>query len=296
MASNARIERASLGDGIGWLSNGGNLLARGGAPMIRIALVLFLFSLLQWLPLIGPIAFLVITPALTAGLLNVFRAVEQGESPTLDRLLAGLTDGRVRVPLLGVGMVLLVGVSAAFLVLYVWLAQQMDLAELVRLAGDPEVVNRQPQRILALFEGVNLLGGIALALVILALVLGAVYFAAPLVFFWNWPVFAALLFSLRALLVNWLAFLGFGLVAFGLAILLGIMVLVFGGILSLALASVGVFLSDMLLLALSMFMQLLMGAAQWKAFMRIFPAGDSGPASATGADADMSDDDGSMSA
>jgi len=296
MASNARIERASLGDGIGWLSNGGNLLARGGAPMVRIALVLFLFSLLQWLPLIGPIAFVLVTPALTAGLLNVFRAVEQGESPTLDRLLAGLTDRRVRAPLLGVGVVLLLGFSAAFLVLYARLAQQMDLAELIRLAGDPDVINSQPQRILAMFEGVNLLGGMALALLILALVLGAVYFAAPLVFFWNWPVFAALLFSLRAMLVNWIAFLGFGLVAIGLAVLIGIMALLFGGILALALGSVGAFLSDMLLLGLSMFLQLLMGAAQWKAFMRIFPAGDSGPTAATGADSDGSDDDGSMSA
>ena len=170
---------------------------------------------------------------------------------------------------------------AAALVFYAWLAQQMDVAELLRLVSDPEVANTEPQRILSMFNGVNVLGGLSLALLIAALVLGATYFAAPLVFFWNWPVLAALLFSLRAVLVNWIAFLGFGLVVIGLALLLGIMIAVFGGILSLALASTGAFVTEIMVMLVSLFFQVLMGAAQWKAFTRVFPSGDSGPSSGT---------------
>ncbi|MGB0513701.1 MAG: BPSS1780 family membrane protein [Wenzhouxiangellaceae bacterium] len=295
MDSNARIDRATLGDGIGWLSNGGNLLARGGAPLVRIATVWFLFLLLQLIPLIGMMLFIVISPALTAGLLNVFRGVEQGQTASTDRLLAGFTNGRVRGSLLALGVVFLLGILAASMVFYVWLSQQMDVAALARLLSDPNIVDNQPLRVLMMLDGVNVFGGLALGGVIAALVLGAMYFAVPLVFFWNWPVFAALLFSLRAVLVNWMAFLGFGLVLIGVVLLLFIMIAVFGGILTLALGSVGAFLTNFLVMLMSLFVQLLMGAAQWRAFTRVFPAaGGSGPPGA--GNPDTSDGDGSMSA
>jgi len=97
-----------------------------------------------------------------------------------------------------------------------------------------------------------------------------------LVFFWRWPVTAALLFSLRAVLANWIAFLGFGLLVFGVLLLMGLMISVFGGILQLALGSIGAFLLQLLIVFLSLFFQLLMAAAQWRAFLRVFPVGVEG--------------------
>ena len=279
-----RIHKASFGDGTGWLISGGELLSRGGSALLRVVLVLLAISLVQVVPLIGTLALMLISPALTAGMLNVFRSVEQRETPGIETVLAGLSDGRSRRALLLLGAFFIIGLFAAIGALSAWLAPQMDMQALTEFLNDPEAMNDNPEQLLALFQGVNVFGGLALAAVVLALVLGGLYFAVPLVFFWRWPVFTALLWSLRALLVNWLAFLGFGLVVVGVFLLAGITFAIISGIVSLALGNAGVFLVQLLSMALSLFLQLLIAAAQWRSFVQVFPAGDGGD--------DHGDDDG----
>ena len=279
-----RIHKASFGDGTGWLISGGELLSRGGSALLRVVLVLLAISLVQVVPLIGTLALMLISPALTAGMLNVFRSVQQRETPGIETVLAGLSDGRSRRALLLLGAFFIIGLFAAIGALSAWLAPQMDMQALTEFLNDPEAMNDNPEQLLALFQGVNVFGGLALAAVVLALVLGGLYFAVPLVFFWRWPVFTALLWSLRALLVNWLAFLGFGLVVVGVFLLAGITFAIISGIVSLALGNAGVFLVQLLSMALSLFLQLLIAAAQWRSFVQVFPAGDGGD--------DHGDDDG----
>lgn len=270
------IHKASFGDGTGWLIGGGELMSRGGSALLRVVLVLLAISLVQVVPLIGTLALMLISPALTAGMLNVFRAVEQRRTPGMETVLAGLTDGRSRRALLLLGTFFIIGLFAAIGSLSAWLAPQMDMQALTEFLNDPEAMNNNPEQLLVLFQGVNVFGGLALATVVMALVLGGLYFAVPLVFFWNWPVLTALIWSLRALAINWLAFLGFGLVVVGVFLLAGIAFAIISGILSLALGNAGVFLVQLLSMALSLFLQLLVAAAQWRAFVQVFPAGDDG--------------------
>jgi len=267
------IDKASFGDGTGWLIAGGELLARGGAPLLRVALVVLLISLLQIVPAIGPLLLVLISPLVTAGLLDTFRRIEAGEPVAGDSVLAGFRDPGARARLLVLGAVLLLGTGAAIGALGAWLSPQMDLQALTQLMADPETMNQEPERLIAMFEGVNVFGGLVIAATIFAVTLAALYFGVPLVFFWHWPVAAALLFSLRALLINWLAFLGFGLVLVGTLLAAGILYGLVAGIVSLALGAAGAFFVQLLSMALSLFVQLLVAAAQWRAFLRVFPAG-----------------------
>jgi hypothetical protein len=273
MAQPPTIDKASFGDGTGWLIAGGELLARGGAPLLRVALVVLLISLLQIVPAIGPLLLVLISPLVTAGLLDTFRRVEAGEPVAGDSVLAGFRDPGARARLLMLGGVLLLGTGAAIGALGAWLSPQMDLQALTQLMADPETMNQEPERLIAMFEGVNVFGGLVIAAAIFAVTLAALYFGVPLVFFWHWPVAAALLFSLRALLINWLAFLGFGLVLVGTLLAAGILYGLIAGIVSLALGAAGAFFVQLLSMALSLFVQLLVAAAQWRAFVRVFPAG-----------------------
>lgn len=273
MAQRPRIERASFADGVGWLSAGGNLMARGGAPLFRVATVLLLFSLMQVIPIIGVFLLLILSPALTAGMLQVFSDIERARPFGPATMLSGLTDAEARSRLIGIGLVFIASMFLAGLVFVGWISGQTDIEALAALLTDQEALNQDPLQLFALLEGVNWFGPMAVALTIVALVLGATYFAVPLVFFWRWPILAALLFSLRAMLTNWIAFLGFGLVVFGVMLLLGLMLSMFGGILQLALGTVGVFLVQLLVILMSLFFQLLMAAAQWRAFLRVFPVG-----------------------
>jgi len=275
-----QIYRASFGDGTGWLISGGELMSRGGSALLRVVLVLLAISLIQIVPLIGTLALMLISPALTAGMLNVFRAVQQHETPGIETVLAGLADGSRRGSLLVLGGFLIIGLFVAIGALGVWLAPQMDMQALTEFLNDPEAMNNNPERLMVLFDGVNVFGGLVIAALVMALVLGGLYFAVPLVFFWNWPVFTALLWSLRAMLVNWLAFLGFGLVVVGVFLLAGITFAIISGIVSLALGNAGVFIVQLLSMALSLFLQLLVAAAQWRSFVQVFPAdggGDDNP-------------------
>ncbi|MEX2498720.1 MAG: BPSS1780 family membrane protein [Wenzhouxiangellaceae bacterium] len=273
MSQSPTIYKASFGDGTGWLIGGGELLARGGSALLRVVLVLLVISLIQIVPLIGTLVLLLISPALTAGMLNVFRAVEERAEPGVETVLAGLRDPRRRLPLLMLGVFFVVGMFAAFGALAAWLAPQMDMQALTEFMNDPEAMNNNPEQLFALFQGVDVFGGLLIATVVLALVLGGLYFAVPLVFFWNWPVLTALLWSLRALLVNWLAFLGFGLVVIGVFLLAGIAFAVVSGVFTLALGNAGVYVVQLLSMALSLFLQLLIAAAQWRSFVQVFPAG-----------------------
>jgi len=286
MAQAPRIAKLGFGDGIGWLSGGGELLGRGGAALVRIAALLLVISLIQLLPVIGLLVLGLISSILTAGMLNVFRAVQRGEKPGSATLLAGFYDERARSGLLLLGLFFVIGIVLALAALAAWLAPQMDLQQLGAFFGDPNAVNENPEQFFALFQGVEVFGGLVLSVAIFALVLAALYFAVPLVFFWHWPVMAALLWSLRALLVNWLAFLGFGLVLVGTMFLIGLVFGILAGILTLGLGAFGSLLVQVLSMVISLFIQLLVAAAQWLAFVQVFPV----DASEGGASGIRSDD------
>lgn len=113
-------------------------------------------------------------------------------------------------------------------------------------------------------------GGFLLAALVFSLVLAAIYFAIPLVMFDRWPTLPALMTSLKAVFINWLAFLGFGLAFLAFAAALGLILVLVITVLNLALGSFGQLLGQMVFLLVTMFVQVLMGGTQYVAFSQIF--------------------------
>ena len=275
MDQSPRFVKLGFGDGIGWLSRGADLMTKGGRALIAVATLFLLVLMLQWVPVIGVFLLILITPSLTAGLITVFRVVEEGNTPTPMMLFAGWRDPSTRMRLLLLGLWLLLGTIAAFASLALWLAPQMDMELLNQTMQNPDALASNPDQLLLLFEGVNVFGGVVIMVILFAIVLGGLYFAVPLVLFWQWPVFSALLWSLRAMLVNWLAFLGFGLVMLMLFLAAGFMFGLIAGILGLALGSLGALIGQVIMLIASLFIQLLLAATQWVAFKQIFDSSNS---------------------
>jgi hypothetical protein len=273
MTTGPTIRKASFGDGTGWVIAGGELLARGGSQLLGVALALLLISFVGIVPMVGPLLLMLVSPAVTAGLLGVFRRVDAGEAVSAGRVFDGLADARSRPRLLVLGGVFLVGSAASLAVLFAWLSPQMDLQALAELLADPAVMNNEPERVLAMFEGVNVIGGLAAAAALFLFVLVALYFATPLVFFWNWPVLAALLWSLRAVLVNWAAFIGLALVMIAVVLAIAVVYGLVSAVLGLAFGAAAAVVLQLVSMVMSLFMQLLVAAAQWRAFVRVFPSG-----------------------
>ena len=286
-----RFNTLSFGDGFRWLGRAAELMAQGGTALITVAAVFVLVSLIQFLPFLGAILFTIISPLLTAGLITVFRLVEEGQRPVPATLFAGWRE-LIGSRLLLLGGWLLVGFLIAFAALLLWLMPQMDMNALDEVMQDPNVMANSPEQVISLFQGVNLFGGLAISLIILAVVLGGLYFAVPLVHFWEWPVASALLWSLRAMLMNWRPFLAFGLMFIGVVLAAAFMFGIVIGILSLALGPLGDLISQVLVVIASLFFQLLVAATQWVAFNQIFDA--SGPGSDLGSGDDGDGDSGSI--
>ncbi len=275
MHQNSRYRKRSFSEGVGWLSKAAELLSSGGSALVGVAALFLLVSMIQFLPLIGSIALVMLSPLLTAGLMTVFRLVSEGTRPQATLLFAGWHDAGVRFRLLTLGAWLLLGTIAAIMSLTLWLAPQMDMDALTRVMNDPDVLANDPEALFNLFAGVNLFGGLVLFVVIMAIVLSGLYFAIPLVLFWKWPVVPSLIFSIRAMLGNWLAFLGFGMVLLVVLFAAGFMFALLVGILGLALGQLGALLSQLVFIVTSLFIQLLLAATQWVAFQQVFQSDDS---------------------
>lgn len=263
MKQQPEIRRVGFGRGFRWLLAAAELMGRGGRSLAAVAGLLALFMLLQIVPVLGPAVLSLLTPLLTAGLLITYHRITRVEPAGATTLLAGWHEPRSRSGLLMLGVWLILGSLAAILALGAWLAPQVDLRELERAMNDPEAV-------FTILREVRLIGGILIAGVILTVVLAALYFAVPLVGFAYWPVTVAGLWSLRAVLVNWAAFLG---LTAGLILVFAASMIIFalvGFVLGLALGEAALVVSQILGILLGLFLQVLMAGAQYVAFREVF--------------------------
>jgi hypothetical protein len=178
-------------------------------------------------------------------------------------LFAGWRDPARRSGLLLIGTWSLLGSMLAAIVLVGWLSSQIDPSELEAAMASPETLAQA-------LSGVSVGGGLLLAGLVFSLVLAAIYFAIPLVMFDRWPTWAALLTSLKAVILNWAAFLGFGLAFLVFAAALGLILVLVVSVISLALGQFGLMLSQVLFLLVTMFVQVLMAGTQYLAFCQVF--------------------------
>lgn len=257
------IRRAGFARGLRWLLFGAELLGRGLRTLVPVAGLLLLVMMIQIVPLIGPAVLALLTPLLTAGLLAAFHKAARSESAGPGVLFAGWVDERSRIPLLLLGLWLMAGFLLAVLLLGLWIAPQVEETALEAAMDDPESMVR-------LLMGLDLAGGVVLAGLIVGVVLGGLYFAVPLVYFAHWPAGVSLFRSLKALVVNWAAFLGLFvamLVLFmGLFVIVGVLAMILG----LALGPAGEFLIRIISILTGLFVQVLLAGAQYVAFREVF--------------------------
>jgi hypothetical protein len=264
MSGQPRIRAAGFGAGLRWLPAGAELLFSGLGPLAGIASLWLLVSLVAVvIPVIGQLFLVLFTPLFTAGVLIAFDQVRQQKAPAPFTLFAAWKDLRKRSGLLLIGAWSIFGSMLAATILVAWMGSQLSESEL-------EAAMTSPEALAQALTGVSIGGGLLIALAVFSLVLAAIYFSIPLIAFGNWPAVSALLTSVKALVINWAAFIGFVLVFFAVAAATGLILVLMVTVTSLALGQFGVIVGQVLFLVATMFIQMLMAGAQYVAFCQVF--------------------------
>lgn len=184
--------RVTTAQALAWFTSGWRVFAMAPLQWVVLTILYVLAALcFGFVPLVGPIAWTIITPALYCGLLAIAWDQEAGRGFSMGRVLSGLSDRDARNPLLLLGAILF----AAELVV-VLVAMASGGAALLALAGMGAGPPAGPQAASGL--------GLAALLVALgvAVVVAAFVYAAPLVAFAGAGPGEALKSSVRACLVN----------------------------------------------------------------------------------------------
>jgi hypothetical protein len=264
MRTGPGTRRVGFAAGLRWLPVGAELMFAGLGPLAGVASLWLLLSLVAVIvPVIGQLILFLFTPLLTAGVLVAFDQVRQGQAPAPLTLFDGWKVPARRAGLLLIGAWSIAGSMLAAGVLVGWMGSQLTQAELEAAMSSPETLAQT-------LSGISIGGGLLLALLIFSVVLAAIYFAIPLVMFSGWPTMNAMLVSLRAVVVNWAAFAGFGLAFMAVALALGLVLVLLVTVATVALGQFGVIVSQVLFLIATMFVQMLMAGTQYVAFCQVF--------------------------
>jgi hypothetical protein len=255
------------GRGLAWLNVSLVLLRRQPLRLLILGLVLQFLAGLTQVGVLG-ILFVLLVPALTAGMLQAMHEVEAGKRPSLAVLFVAFahTDRLMRLVLLG-ALVLAVTVVAVMVVMSGVVAR-LDPATLALLEqGDVQALLEMDPRIQEAFAA----SATPLLIALLAgLVLSATlsYFAIPLIWFKRLPLGKAVVLGLLGMLRNWKAFLVLGLL---LSVLALPAVLLSGLVLGLnATGTGGSPVLTMVMLTVAVLYQLLIFASQYVAFRDVF--------------------------
>lgn len=127
-----RIDAAPAATGRRWVLDGFRLLRRAPLPLLALTFVYLLVLMVATLiPLVGPFAPMLITPALAVGVMHAVRAAERGELPTPQMLFSGLREQQGRA---WRGLAVLGVLNAASTLVAFGLASLADGGTLLRLA------------------------------------------------------------------------------------------------------------------------------------------------------------------
>lgn len=270
-APSSQARRVPFAHGFGWLLQGLALMRRQPARLLLITVLMQLVLGLTQVPLIGLLIVLSV-PGLGAGLLQALHVTATGGGPPLKTLFQPLASGRHNGRLLALGaLVFAVGVVTISLLL----SGNEDLM-------DPALVERIGQGDVEAMASLNqeTLGRMVLAFLIGVAVSGTLsFFTIPLLWFGDRKLGRALGEGLRALFVNWAAFLALSLGLMLAALPLGLVSGVLFGLAAGGGAMAAAVLALILLLVLAF--QLLLFATQYCAYRDIFglttppaPSGD----------------------
>jgi hypothetical protein len=251
--------------GLRWLPAAAELLFSSFGPLAGLAALWLLVSMIALIPVIGQLTIMLITPLLTAGAIAAFAQVAAGRRPAPTILFAAWGRSDLRNRLFALGAFGILGSLLALVVVSIWLGGQVAPEQIQNAQQSPEAMA-------ALLEGVTLGPMLFVAVGILAAVMAAMYFAIPLVMFNDTGAVSALSTSLRAIVANWSAFLGFGLVVIAMVIALGFVFGVIMMTLSLAMGPAAQMITQVVFMLAAMLVQVLMAGCQWLAYTNIFGA------------------------
>lgn len=204
------IETLPASTGRTWVLDGFRLLRRAPLPLLAITFIYLLVLMVATLiPLIGPFAPMMLTPALAVGVMHAVRAAGQGDLPTPQMLFAGFRApvGRAWRSLLVLGVI-----NAASTLLALALASLADGGTLLRIATG-QAVSDDPS-----LQDASLVYASLVFLLAYTPVQMALWFA-PLFCAWHQlPPVKSMFFSLAAVLRNRWAFLQYAIGWFAVAL------------------------------------------------------------------------------
>jgi hypothetical protein len=224
-----KAEIVSFRRGAGWVVDGWRLFR--AAPLAWMAIVVLYWLLMSLLgavpafglpPQLGVAVAVVLVPAFSVGFMAAARSAARGGAPAIGDLFAGFR-GRGLQAQLALG-----AIYALALALVLWATTLADGGALARWMAGGERPDEQ------MLQSEEFRAALVLAALGYAPVMMLYWFAPVLAAWHGMPPAKALFFSFFATLVNWRAFLGYGLAAALVAVVvpfavMTVLLLVFGG-------------------------------------------------------------------
>lgn len=198
------------GDGVKWIGDGWPLFTKSPLMWILALIILMVIAVIVGLiPLIGSLAFQIVTPVFYGGLIVACRAIERGGEFELEHLFAGFKTQFASLCL--IGLLLLVGMVVLLLVFMFFVG--FGVLGAMFTAGNAE---NMMAAIAASAMAIALGGLVTLALMVP--LLAAYWFAPALVIMHGVPPLDAMKASFGACLRNFVPFLLYGVVMLVLCI------------------------------------------------------------------------------
>lgn len=207
--------RVDAGRGWGWITEGWRLFA--GAPGVWIVILLIYLGInvvLSLIPLIGGLAYLLLSPVLTGGILYGADRQARGETLEIGDLFRGFQDQGRMGPLVILGLISLAGYMLMGLILMVFVGGGIATGIVLDDPGQ----GITPEMIEGLF-GVGFMVLILVQLTLWAVIMMSMFYAIPLVMLGRQDAWPAVQDSIAACWINMLPLLVFGLMGLVLAMI-----------------------------------------------------------------------------
>ncbi len=206
--------RVDAGRGWAWIVEGWQLFAQ--APGIWIVILLIYLGIsvvLSFIPFVGGLAYMLLSPVLAGGMLYGAAALARGEPLEIAHMFRGFQDQERMGPLVLLGLISLAGYVLMALVVIVFMGGGLIMGATLDSTGT--VV--PPEAMGGLLAGAGLIA-LLIILVLGALITMVLFYGVPLVMLAGQNAWPAAQDSVAACWINMLSLLVFGLIYLVLAV------------------------------------------------------------------------------
>lgn len=207
--------RVDAGRGWGWIVEGWRLFTQ--APGIWIVILLIYLGIsvvLSFIPFVGGLAYMLLSPVLAGGMLYGAAAQARGEPLEIAHLFRGFQDQERMGPLVLLGLISLAGYVLMALVIFVFMGGGLIMGATIDSATGTVV---PPEAMGGLLAGAGLVA-LLILLAISLLIAMALFYGIPLVMLGGQNAWPAAQDSIAACWINILPLLVFGLIYLVLAV------------------------------------------------------------------------------